>query len=134
MTEASRILRILDRGYTLIWREGRLEEALRGLDDNFEWEATGYLEDAVRRGPDSAIQFFRDWIDAWEDLDIEWELHELSSNRALAVIHMWGRSRASGVPTEMRFGQIWTMRGGRFKQMVMYTDVEQARRAAGLVP
>ena len=53
MTEPSRIVRVLDRGYTLIWREGELERALRGLDDDFEWEATDYLDEGVRRGPDS---------------------------------------------------------------------------------
>ena len=54
--------------------------------------------------------------------------------RALAVVHMSGRSRGSGVPSEMHFGQIWETRGGRFKRMRMFTDVEQARRAAGLDP
>jgi ketosteroid isomerase-like protein len=132
VSEASRIVRLLDRSYTRIWREGRLEETLRGLDDDFEWEASGYLEDSVRRGPDAVIQFFRDWMDEWDDLGVDWEVEELDPDRALVVIHMRGRSRGSGVPTEMRFGQIWTMRGGRFKRMVMYTDVEQARRAAGL--
>jgi len=39
MTEQSRIVRILDRGYSIIWREGRLEDGLRGLDEDFEWEA-----------------------------------------------------------------------------------------------
>ena len=134
MNEPSRIVRLLNRSYTRIWREGRLEETLRGLDDDFEWEASGYLEDSVRRGPDAVIQFFRDWMDEWDDLDIDWQVEELDPDRALVVIHMRGRSRRSGVPTEMRFGQIWTTRDRRFKRMVMYTDVEQARRAAGLDP
>ena len=134
MSDESRIVRILDRGYTMIWREGRLEDALGGLDDDFEWEATDYLEDSVRRGPQTTIDFFREWIDAWEDLELDWELQELDPARALALIHMRGRSRSAGVPAEMHFGQIWTMRDGRFKRMVMYTDVEQARRAAGLDP
>jgi len=134
MTEPSRILRVLDRGYSIIWREGRLEDGLRGLDDDFEWEATDYLDEGPRRGPDSVIQFFRDWLDVWDALEVEWQLHEIDPERALAIIDMRGRSRGSGVPAEMHFGQIWTMRGGRFKRMAMYTDVEQARRAAGLDP
>jgi ketosteroid isomerase-like protein len=134
MTEESRIVRVLDRGYSIIWREGRLEDGLRGLDEDFEWEATDYLDEGVRRGPDSVIRFFREWLDVWDDLEVEWELQELDPERALAVVHMSGRSRGSGVPGEMHFGQIWEMRGGRFKRMTMYTDVEQARRAAGLDP
>jgi ketosteroid isomerase-like protein len=132
MSERSRIIQLLDRGYTKIWHEGQMEEALRGLDDDFEWEATDYLEDSVRRGPQAVIDFFREWMDAWEELAVSWDLHDLGPERALTVIHMRGRSRVSGVPAEMHFGQIWTMREGRFKRMVMYTDVGQARRAAGL--
>jgi ketosteroid isomerase-like protein len=134
VSEESRIVRILDRGYTLIWREGELERALRGLDDDFEWEATGYLEESVRRGPDSVIKFFREWIEAWEELEVDWELQELDPERALALVHMRGRSRVGGVPGEMHFGQIWMLRDGRFKRMVMYPDVAQARSAAGLDP
>ncbi len=133
MSEESRFLRVLARGYTRIWRGGELDRALRGLDDDFEWEANDYLDEGIRRGPDSVIRFFRDWIDVWDDLDCTWELHELEPERALAVVHMRGRSRGSGVPGEMHFGQIWTMRGGRFKRMQMYTDVAQAREAAGLL-
>ena len=134
MTEQSRIVRILDRGYSIIWRDGRLEDSLRGLDEDFEWEATGYLDEGVQRGPDSVIRFFREWLDVWDDLEVEWELEELDPERALAVIHMSGRSRGSGVPGEMHFGQIWEMRDGRFKRLRTFTDIEQARRAAGLDP
>lgn len=134
MSEQSRIVRILDRGYSIIWRDGRLEDSLRGLDEDFEWEATGYLDEGVQRGPDSVIRFFKEWLDVWDDLEVEWELEELDPERALAVIHMSGRSRGSGVPGEMHFGQIWEMRGGRFKRLRTFTDVEQARRAAGLGP
>ena len=131
MSERSRIIRLLDRGYTKIWHERQLEQALRGLDHDFEWEATDYLEESVRRGPQPVIDFFREWLDAWDELEVDWDLHELDPERALVFVHMSGRSRVSGVPAEMHFGQIWTMREGRFKRMVMFTDVEQARRAAG---
>src|SRR6185436_3880037 len=68
MTEQSRIVRILDHGYSIIRREGRLEDGLRGLDEDFEWEAADYLDEGVRRGPDSVIRFFREWLDVWDDL------------------------------------------------------------------
>ena len=131
MTEQSRIVRILDRAYTMSWREGRLEDVLRSLDDDFEWVAIDFPGEGVRRGPESVVQFFRDWLDVWEDLDYTWEMEELDPERVLALVHARGRSRA-GVPGEMHFGQIWEMRDGRFTRMTMYTDVEQARRAAGL--
>jgi ketosteroid isomerase-like protein len=130
----SDLLRILNRGYTMIWREGRIEDALRGLGDDFEWIVPNHPEGEIRHGADSVIEFFHEWIEPWSDIDIDWELHSAGPERALAIIDMRGRGRESGVPTEMRFGQMWTFRGGRAVRMEMYNDVDEARRAAGLDP
>ena len=128
----SDVTRILDRGYTLIWREGRVEDALRGLDDDFEWVVPNHPEGAVRHGADSVIEFFREWIEPWEKLDIDWELEEAGPDAALAIIEMRGQGRVSGVPAEMRVFQLWTFRDGRAVRMEMFTDIDEARRAAGL--
>jgi ketosteroid isomerase-like protein len=128
----SDVTRILDRGYTLIWREGRMEDALRGLEDDFEWVVPNHPEGAVRHGADSVMEFFREWVEPWDDFGIEWELQEAGPDAALAIIDMHGRGRVSGVPAEMRFFQLWTFRDGRAVRMEMFNDEDDARRAAGL--
>jgi ketosteroid isomerase-like protein len=128
----SDVTRILDRGYTLIWREGRMEDALRGLEDDFEWVVPNHPEGAVRHGADSVMEFFREWVEPWDDFDIEWDLQEAGPDAALAIIDMRGRGRVSGVPAEMRFYQLWTFRDGRAVRMEMFNDLDEARRAAGL--
>ncbi len=128
----SDITRLLDRGYTMIWREGRVEDALRGLEDDFEWVVPNHPEGAVRHGADSVIEFFRDWTEPWDDLELAWDLQQGGPDRALATIDMRGRGRGSGVPAEMRFFQVWTFRDGRAVRMEMYDDLDEARRAAGL--
>jgi ketosteroid isomerase-like protein len=128
----SDITRVLDRGYRMIWREGRVEEALRGLDDDFEWVVPNHPEGAVRHGADSVIEFFRDWVEPWEDLQVDWRLEPGTADRALATIDMRGRGRDSGVPTEMSFWQVWTFRDGRAVRMEMFDDLDEAHRAAGL--
>ena len=128
----SEAVRLLDRGYRLIYREDRLEDALRGLDEDFEWVTTDHPDGAVYRGPEGVMEFFRDWTESWDDLEVEWELEIIDDERVLATSHMRGRGRGSGVPVEMHFGQIWTYRDGRFTRMVMYPEAESARRAAGL--
>jgi ketosteroid isomerase-like protein len=128
----SDLTRLLDRGYTMIWREGRLEDALRGLEDDFEWVVPDHPEGAVRHGADSVIEFFRDWVEPWEDLHIDWQIEQGAPDRALAIIDMRGRGRGSGVPTEMRFSQLWSFRDGRPVRMEMFWDLDEARRAAGL--
>ncbi len=128
----SDITRILDRGYTMIWREGRIEDALRGLEDDFEWVVPDHPEGAVRHGADSVIEFFREWVEPWEELELDWEIQEAGEDKALAVIDMRGRGRGSGVPAEMRFFQLWSFRDRRAVRMEMFWDLLEARRAAGL--
>ena len=123
---------MLDAGYTLMWREGRLERALEGLPDDFEWVVPDHPEGAVRRGPEGVIEFFREWVEPFDDLELDWDLHEAGADLALALIDMRGRGHESGVPVEMAFAQLWTFRDGRFVRMEMFHDLDEARRAAGL--
>jgi ketosteroid isomerase-like protein len=123
---------LLDRGYTMIWREGRVEDALRGLPDDFEWVVPDHPEGAVRHGPESVIEFFREWTEPWDDLNIDWELEPAGPEAVLAAIDMRGHGKASGVPAEMRFFQLWTFRDGLVVRMEMFHDLDDARRAAGL--
>jgi ketosteroid isomerase-like protein len=125
-------LRILDRGYGLIWREGRLRDTLIGLGPDFEWVVPGHPEGDVRRGAEAVIEFFTDWREQFDDPSVEWELHELSSDRVLAIIDSRGRGKTSGAMVEMRFAQIWTWGGDRFVRAVLFYDVTKARRKAGL--
>jgi ketosteroid isomerase-like protein len=118
----------------MMWREGRVEDALRGLEDDFAWVVPNHPEGAVRYGPDSVIEFFHEWIEPWEDFEIDWELEQGAPDRALATIDMSGRGKGSGVPVELRFFQLWTVRDGRVARMEMFNDREAARRAAGLEP
>jgi ketosteroid isomerase-like protein len=130
----SDIVQLLERGYTMIWREGRTDDALRGLGDDFEWVVPNHPEGAVRHGADSVIEFFHEWVEPWEDFEIDWDLQLGAHDRALATIAMRGVGRGSGVPAEMRFFQVWTFRDGRAVRMEMFNDEDDARRAAGLTP
>jgi ketosteroid isomerase-like protein len=48
----------------------------------------------------------------------------------LALVTTRGRGRASGVPVEMTFAQVWRFRDGEPVQMVLYPNPERGRRAA----
>jgi ketosteroid isomerase-like protein len=127
-------LEMLDRAYELVWREGDLEGAFAGVAPDFEWIVPGHPEGPVMRGPEGVIDFFRDWLEPWEDVHVEWELHPVDAERVLAVTRQRARGRGSGVAVELRFAQLWTVRDGRAVRMVLYTDVEKGFAAAGLRP
>ena len=117
-----------------VWREHDVEGALADLPEDFEWVVPGFPGTEATRGPEGTLAFFRDWIDQWEDLDVEWELEQAGHDAVFAVVEMQGRGRTSGVPVELRFGQVWSFRDGVPVRMVFYNDVEHGRRAAGLAP
>jgi ketosteroid isomerase-like protein len=124
----SEVMRILQRGYEMMWREDRVEDALIGLDPEFEWVVPGHPEGDVSRGPEATIAFFRDWIEPWVELHVDWELLPADSDRVLAILTMNGRGRESGAPVDMRVGQFWTFREGRAVRMVLYDDLDEALR------
>jgi ketosteroid isomerase-like protein len=123
---------ILDRGYELIWRHDDAEGAFRGVAPDFVWIVPGHPEGEVRRGAEGAIEFFREWVEPWEEFHVDWELHRAGPDQVLAVVTMRGRGRESGAPVGTRLGQLWTFQEGRAVQMVMYPDVREAFEAAGL--
>jgi ketosteroid isomerase-like protein len=124
--------RRLDRAYSMIWREDRLEDALRGLRPDFEWIVQDHPEGELRHGPEGVMEFFREWIEPFDDLHVDWEILELTPERALVITTMRGRGHGSGAPVEMHFGQLWTFQQGEARRMVAYLDVDEARREAGL--
>ncbi len=129
MTE---ILETLERMYALTWREGHLDAALANLPEDFEWVVPGHPEGAVRYGRHAVTDFFRDWLDQWDEPDTDWALRQTRPDTVLALVTTRGRGRASGVPVEMNFAQVWTFRDGQPVRMVLYPNPDRGRRAAGL--
>jgi ketosteroid isomerase-like protein len=124
----------VDRMYELVWREHDLEGALAGLPAHFEWVVPGHPDGAIRRGPDAVIAFFRDWIGEWDDPHSEWSLEQTGPDTVLALVRTSGRGPRSGVPIEQSFAQLWSFEDGEPARMVLYTDVDKARRAARAGP
>jgi ketosteroid isomerase-like protein len=128
----SDVLHTLERGYALTWHEGRPEDAFQAVAEDFEWVVPNHPEGDVRHGPEGAVEFVREWTAPWDELEVDWKLEQAAPDRVLATIDMRGRGSGSGVPTEMRFFQLWTFRGDSAIRMELYWDEDEARRAAGL--
>ena len=121
----------LERMYALVWRERNLDAAMRELPDDFEWVVPGHPDGAVRHGRLAVTEFFRDWMDQWDEPDTDWLLEQTRPDTVLALVTTRGRGRASGVPVEIKYAQVWTFRDGQPARMVLYADADKGRRAAG---
>ena len=124
----------LELMYSRVWRDGDLEAALGNLPDDFEWVVPGHPDGAVRHGPHAVTGFFRDWIDQWDEPNTDWTLQQTRPDTVLALVTTRGRGRASGVPVELSFAQVWTFRDGVPARMVLYADADKGRAAAGAAP
>ena len=130
MTRAD--VELLERAYRLAWRDHEFDRAVSGVDDDFEWVVPGHLEGDVHRGREGVLEFYRELVEPFEDVEFDWELREAGPDRVLALCEMRGRGRGSGVGAQMRLAQLWTFRDGRPVRMVAYTNPDEGLAAAGL--
>jgi len=98
------------------------------------WDVSklGWPEQQIYSGPEGADQFMADWADAWDDWELEVEDYVDAGARVVVIVNQRGRSKGSGVPVDMRFAQVWTLRDGAGIRMQMYASVDEALEAAGL--
>jgi ketosteroid isomerase-like protein len=128
------VIEELELMYRRVWHEHDLERALAGLPEDFEWVMPGHPDGAVRHGAHAVMEFFRDWIEQWEEPETDWQLEQTRPDTVLALVTTRGRGRVSGVPVEQSFAQVWTFRDGEPARMVLYADADKGRTAAGAAP
>jgi ketosteroid isomerase-like protein len=98
------------------------------------WDASnlGWPDQQVYIGDEGAMQFMAEWSDAWDDWEVEAEDFIDAGERVVVILNQRGRSKATGIPVEMRFAQVWTLRDGQGIRMQMFASVEEALEAVGL--
>jgi ketosteroid isomerase-like protein len=102
---------------------------------NFIWDMSnfrGWPEQQVYEGPEGAQSFIDEWSGAWDDWELEVDALHDAGERVVALIHQRGRSKANGLPVDMSFAQVWTIKDGKQTRMDMYSDCGEALEAAGL--
>ena len=104
------------------------------LHPDFVWDMSsfrGWPEQKIYPGIEGARQFNAEWGDAWDEWEVEVEDYIDAGERVVVIVHQRGRSKATGVPVDMRFGQVWTLRDGQSIRMQMYASPEEAIEATG---
>ena len=120
---------IIRRGYEHWVATGEL---LAPADLVWDVSHLGWPDQQIYRGREGADQFNAEWAGAWDDWELEPEDYVDAGERVVVIINQRGRSKGSGIPLEMRFAQVWTLRDGRGIRMEMYASVDEALEAVGL--
>jgi ketosteroid isomerase-like protein len=97
------------------------------------WDVSnlGWPDQQIYLGVEGGMQFNAEWADAWDDWQIEVEDYIDAGERVVGILNQRGRSKATGIPVDMRFAQVWTLRDAQGTRMQMFISVEEALAAAG---
>jgi ketosteroid isomerase-like protein len=74
-----------------------------------------------------------DWFETFDDFTtVPEELLDAGEGRVIGVLHISGRAKLSGIPTELRYAALYTLRGGKIVRIREYADRKEALDAIGL--
>ncbi len=120
---------IVRRSYEHFMANG---EVRAGADLVWDVSNLGWPDQQVYIGDEGAMQFMAEWADAWDGWEMEVEDYIDAGERVVVILNQQGRSKATGIPVEMRFAQVWTLRDGQGVRMQLYASVEEALEAVRL--
>ena len=84
-------------------------------------------------GPDGIRRFFTDVGDTGPDFKLTIErLEAVGPDRVLAFMQVTASGRASGIPQDVKTGNIYDLTDDKIKSIRIFADRQQALEAAGL--
>jgi ketosteroid isomerase-like protein len=116
------------------FEEGNMEAVLRLCDENIEITQAAELLGASRNqhGHAGVLEAFAIWPDLWDDYRIEiLRLADMGDHVMVTTMNR-GRGKESGVPVEMPFTFLFSVRGGKIAEWRLFMREEQALEALGL--
>src|SRR5712671_6840416 len=77
---------------------------------DINWRAIEGAPDDVgeMHGPEAVSRYLQEWVDMFDDItNVPEDLVEVGDDRVLAVQHVAGRAKASGIETELRYAVVY---------------------------
>jgi ketosteroid isomerase-like protein len=115
--------------------DGGVDAVAEFWHPEINWRALEGAPDDVgeMKGTEAARRYVEDWFETFDDLTFTpEELLDAGEDRVVAVVHMSGRAKLSGITTDLRFAILYTLRGAKIVRVREYADREEALKAAGL--
>ena len=116
------------------FEDGDMEAVLRLCDENIQITQAAELVGAsqTQHGHAGVIEAFAIWPDLWDDYHVEiLRMADVGDAVMVTTINR-GRGKDSGVPVEMPFSFVFSIRAGRIVEWRLFMREEQALRAVGL--
>jgi ketosteroid isomerase-like protein len=100
-----------------------------------EWDASRHpLPDlaGICRGREATLRWWRRWLDAWEAVQVEYELVE-AGDRVVGLFHQRMRGHYTGIDVASgKYAMVFTFRDGLIVHATFYARRSEALEAVGL--
>ena len=120
---------IIRRGYRHFMATG---EVRARADLVWDVSRLGWPDQQIYPGVEGAMRFMAEWADAWDGWELEVEGYLDAGECVVVILNQRGHSKATGIPVDMRFAQVWTLRDGQAIGMQMYASPEEALESVEL--
>ena len=117
------------------WLDGDMDAMFAFFDPEIVWDMTHFREwpDVIHRRKEGVRRFLDEWLEVWDDYEVGLdELRVAPDGRVVSLAWQRGTGRHSGLPMEMEWAQIFTLRKGKVIRAENYDDPAKALEAAGL--
>jgi ketosteroid isomerase-like protein len=105
------------------------------LAPEFVWDMStfaGWPEQPLYDGAAGFSAFLRDWGAAFDDWQLDIESVHDAADKVVCIVRQRGRAKVTGMPLDMLFAMVFTLRDGSQVRMEMYSDPVEALAAVGL--
>lgn len=121
------------RGMYDAFNRGDPAAAFAVVDPEIEVEYRGVVIDAEGsyRGYEGIGSLMGTILESFDVAGFTIELEDLAEkgDRVAVALHQTATGRSSGVPVDIRIGQVWTFRGGKAVRWEIYKSWDEARAA-----
>ena len=121
------------RGAIDAWNRGDYDTWIESFAPDCEFSPLrAQLEDQAYRGHDGLRRFIHDLTEDW--VEVRFEAGEMRDvgDQVVVLSRFHGRGRASGAEVDVPIGIVGEVRQGKIAQCRMFSDPEEAFKAAGL--
>jgi ketosteroid isomerase-like protein len=115
------------RGQFEAWTRGDLAAVVERIDENAvvrpiigpEW-----------RGPQGFLEMAADWVEGFDEFTVTAEEFIDARDEVVVRVHQEARGASTGVPVQVTFWWVYSLKDGKVIRLVMFEDREPALKAA----
>ena len=116
------------------WMERDMDRAAAEWDPDIVWDITRHEDapDTVHHGIAEVMEMIANWMASFRAYELIIERFEPAGDNVLLLLRRRGRDASTGEVVDRFAAHVWTLRDGKVVLIRSYSDIDEARREAGL--